>query len=86
MKKSACKDFFTTYFKNGYYLRSANNILRRNSKNLFLQAALAKELGISYAAICRWEKDNYGPQIVSQDKFYAFCERKEITFEKQNEK
>ena len=47
---------------------------------------MAKELGISYAAICRWEKDNYGPQIVSQDKFYAFCERKEITFEKQNEK
>ena len=41
-------------------------------KLLLTQEALAKELGVSYATICRWEKDNREPQIVSQGKFYAF--------------
>ena len=42
-------------------------------KLLLTQEALAKELGVSYATICRWEKDNR--------KFYAFCESKGIKFE-----
>ena len=50
-------------------------------KLLLTQETLAKELGVSYATICRWEKDNREPQIVSQGKFYAFCERKGTTFE-----
>ena len=45
------------------------------------QVGLAKELGVSYATICRWEKENREPQIVSQGKFYAFCESKGIKFE-----
>lgn len=55
-------------------------------KLLLTQEALAKELGVSYATICRWEKDSREPQIVSQGKFYAFCESKGITFEEQIEK
>ena len=50
-------------------------------KLLLTQEALAKELGVSYATICRWEKENREPQIVSQGKFYAFCESKGIKFE-----
>ena len=49
-------------------------------KLLLTQVGLAKELGVSYATICRWEKDNREPQIVSQGKFYAFCERKGLAF------
>ena len=41
-------------------------------KLLLTQEVLAKELGVSYATICRWEKDNREPQIVSQGKFDAF--------------
>ena len=51
-------------------------------KLLLTQEALAKELGVSYATICRWEKENREPQIVSQGKFYAFCESKGIPMEK----
>lgn len=54
-------------------------------KLLLTQEALAKELGVSYATICRWKKDNREPQIVSQGKFYAFCESIEIKFEYQCE-
>ena len=50
-------------------------------KLLLTQEALAKELGVSYATICRWEKENREPQIVSQGKFYAFCESKGIKFD-----
>lgn len=50
-------------------------------KLLLTQEALAKELSVSYTTICRWEKDNREPQIVSQGKFYDFCESKGITFE-----
>ena len=50
-------------------------------KLLLTQEALAKELGVSYATICRQEKDNSELQIVSQGKLYAFCESKGIKFE-----
>ena len=50
-------------------------------KLLLTQEALAKELGVSFATICRWEKGNREPQIVSQGKFYAFCESKGIKFD-----
>ena len=50
-------------------------------KLLLTKEALAKELGVSYTKICRWEKDSREPQIVSQGKFYAFCENKGIKFE-----
>lgn len=53
----------------------------RKDEILLMQEALAKELGVSYATICRWERDNREPQIVSQGKFYAFCESKGIKFE-----
>lgn len=48
---------------------------------LLAQEALAKELGVSYATICRYEKDNREGQILSQGKFYAFFESKGIKFD-----
>lgn len=50
-------------------------------KSLPTQEALAKESGVSYATIFRWEKENREPQIVSQGKFRAFCESKGIKFD-----
>lgn len=45
------------------------------------QESLAKELGISYATVSRWERENREPQMATLGKFYNFCERKEIHFE-----
>ena len=36
------------------------------------QEALAKELGVSFATICRWEKGNRTPQLMTLGRFYAF--------------
>ncbi len=45
------------------------------------QEALAKELGVSFATICRWEKGNRTPQLMTLGRFYVFCEKKGIKFE-----
>lgn len=40
------------------------------------QESLAKELGVSYATVSRWESENREPQMVTLGKFYNFCEKK----------
>ena len=62
-------------------MKFADKVKYVRMKLLLTQEALAKELGVSYATICRWEKDNREPQIVSQGKFYAFCEKQGVKFE-----
>ena len=62
-------------------MKFSDKVKYARMKLLLTQETLAKELGVSYATICRWEKENQEPQIVSQDKFYAFCESKGIKFD-----
>ena len=62
-------------------MKFAEKVKYARMKLLLTQEALAKELGVSYSTICRWEKDNRAPQIVSQGKFYAFCEKQGVKFE-----
>ena len=62
-------------------MRFSEKVKVARMKLLLTQEALAKELGVSFTTICRWEKGNREPQIVSQGKFYAFCESKGIKFE-----
>lgn len=45
------------------------------------QESLAKELGVSYSTVSRWERENRDPQMAMLGKFYNFCEKKEIYFE-----
>lgn len=42
------------------------------------QTELAEEIGISYATISRWERENRTPQIAMLGKFYSFCIRNGI--------
>jgi Helix-turn-helix. len=59
----------------------SEKVIKVRMKLLLSQEALAKEIGVSYATVCRWEKGNREPQVVSQGKFYAFCDEKGIRFE-----
>lgn len=45
------------------------------------QTALAKEMGVTYATISRWENGSRVPQMATLGKFYNFCERQGIAFE-----
>jgi len=42
------------------------------------QEELARQMGISFATVSRWERENRKPQLASLGKFYSFCQRNEI--------
>ena len=39
------------------------------------QAQLAKEIGVSFATVNRWESKGYEPQLASVGRFNDFCEK-----------
>lgn len=42
------------------------------------QTELSRQMGVSYATISRWERENRKPQIALLGKFYSFCMRSGI--------
>ncbi len=50
-------------------------------KQLFLsQEAMAKELGVSFATVNRWEKGKCAPSYKAQKAFNDLCEKHHIEF------
>lgn len=50
-------------------------------KKLYLsQVALAKELGVSFATVNRWENGKTVPNLMLEGKFNDFCRSKGIEF------
>lgn len=45
---------------------------------LLTQTELAEQIGISYATVSRWERENRTPQLAMLGKFYSFCMRNDI--------
>ncbi len=48
-------------------------------KLLLSQEALAKEVGVSYPTLNRWE-NGHSPTWVLECKFYNYCKKKKIVF------
>lgn len=42
------------------------------------QTELAQQIGISYATVSRWERENRTPHLAMVGKFYSFCMRNGI--------
>lgn len=42
------------------------------------QTELSEAIGISYATVSRWERENRTPQLATVGKFYSFCMRSGI--------
>lgn len=42
------------------------------------QTELAERIGVSYATVSRWERENRKPQLAMVGKFYSFCLRNGI--------
>ena len=49
------------------------------------QTDLARQIGVSYATVSRWERENRKPQLAMLGKFYSFCLRNGIELETKNE-
>lgn len=51
-------------------------------KKLYLsQDSLAKQVGVSFVTINRWENGHGHPNLVMEAKFNDFCEKNGIKFE-----
>lgn len=48
------------------------------------QEDLARELGVSFATINRWENGSYNPSRLARKAFDDFCERKAKNISKEN--
>ncbi|MBR5518665.1 MAG: helix-turn-helix domain-containing protein [Clostridia bacterium] len=42
------------------------------------QEEFARQMGISFATVSRWERENRKPQLALLGKFYSFCKRNGI--------
>ena len=49
------------------------------------QTELAEQIGISYATVSRWERENRTPHLAMLGKFYSFCMRNGIEIKTTNE-
>ena len=47
------------------------------------QEDLARELGVSFATINRWENGSYNPSRLAKKAFEDFCQKKNIVIEEE---
>lgn len=59
----------------------ADKVKQVRMKLYLSQEALAKEIGISFTTVNRWENGHGRPNLVMEAKFNDFCEKQNITFE-----
>ena len=62
-------------------MRFADKVKTVRAKLLVSQKELAKELGVSYVTVSRWENGLINPQFLTVQKFQLYCEKKGIKFE-----
>ena len=48
------------------------------------QEDLARELGVSFATINRWENGSYNPSRLAKKAFEEYCEKRTINFSEEN--
>ncbi|MDD3831660.1 MAG: helix-turn-helix transcriptional regulator [Clostridia bacterium] len=46
------------------------------------QETLARELGITFATVNRWENGHMKPSILLENKFNQFCKNNDVNFDK----
>lgn len=49
-------------------------------KQFLSQEAMAKELGVSFSTLNRWENGKIEPNYAAQKAFYEFCVKHDIKF------
>ena len=69
--------------ENGIVLKVKTMAFREQVKfvRMYLQLSqeeFARQMGISFATVSRWERENRKPQLALLGKFYSFCKRNGI--------
>lgn len=64
----------------------ADKVKYVRAKLLKSQQALAKEVGVSFSSINRWESQGQEPSFLAQQKFDMYCEAHGIKFDNETRK
>ena len=67
------------------FMTFADKVKYVRMKLYLSQAQLAKEIGVSFATVNRWESKGYEPQLASVGRFNDFCEKHGIIFEEKGD-
>lgn len=59
-------------------MRFSEKVKTVRAKLMLTQKELAKELGVSFATVNRWESQGIEPQFLTMQKFERFCEEHNI--------
>lgn len=59
----------------------ADKIKFARAKLLISQKELAKQLGVSFVTVSRWENKKLLPTFLNEKRFEAFCNDNKIKFE-----
>ena len=62
-------------------MKFSEKVKKVRTELLLSQEALAKELGVSFATVNRWESQSKNPHVVSMGKFLMFCRNNNINFD-----
>lgn len=60
----------------------SDEIKKIRLKCFLSQEAFARELGVSFSTINRWERDKVRPNLLAMKKLKKFCEMNHIDFSK----
>lgn len=61
----------------------ADKVKYVRAKLLISQTELAKEIGVSFATINRWETGKLEPTFLNEKKFEKFCKENKIDFKEE---
>lgn len=62
-------------------MKFADKVLKVRLQLNISQESLAKELGIAFVTLNRWENGHTEPKVLTLHRFDEFCKKHEITFE-----
>ena len=61
-------------------MKFSEKVLKVRLKLNLSQQALAKELGVAFVTVSRWENSHAEPQILLRYRFDEFCKANNINF------
>lgn len=62
-------------------MKFADKVLKVRLQLNISQESLAKELGIAFVTLNRWENGHTDPKVLTRHRFDEFCKKNGITFE-----
>lgn len=70
------------YLNKGVLYMEFKDKVKTARLQLFMsQASFAKEIGVTFVTVNRWENGKYLPGYDAQKKFHDFCEEHSVRFE-----